>query len=374
MNIDEEWNNFISLSNEETYTVDDTDKNNNEYILEDVLNDLNGEIPKVTDIYISTTTKIAFLNSSIELAEIFWAIPLLTYYEQKCGVIKKEMKFNTTESHELDLIKEKLYKLKDTMYKEHIITNINNPTGRIKFKDVRKISIGICKKDILECRTNNKRKNKSAFYNCVVLIIRLKIEDKFKEFHVKIFNTGKLEIPGIQDETTFVKVLEQVIDVLQPNVHNKLAYKPNSSETVLINSNFNCGYYIDRDKLHNILKFKYNIQTIYDPCSYPGIQCKFYYNPNDKEQTGCQQSEKNKINGENLQDVSFMIFRTGSILISGKCDKNIIMIIYEFLKKILIIEYNNIHHESNITENITKDKMNKQSRTKTIKINIDQNE
>ena len=69
-----------------------------------------------------------------------------------------------------------------------------------------------------------------------------------------------------------------------------------------------------------------------------------------------------------------MIFRTGSILISGKCDKNIIMIIYEFLKKILIIEYNNIHHESNITENITKDKMNKQSRTKTIKINIDQNE
>jgi hypothetical protein len=239
---------------------------------------------------------------------------------------------------------------------------------------VRKISIGICKKDILECRTNNKRKNKSAFYNCVVLIIRLKIEDKFKEFHVKIFNTGKLEIPGIQDETTFVKVLEQVIDVLQPNVHNKLAYKPNSSETVLINSNFNCGYYIDRDKLHNILKFKYNIQTIYDPCSYPGIQCKFYYNPNDKEQTGCQQSEKNKINGENLQDVSFMIFRTGSILISGKCDKNIIMIIYEFLKKILIIEYNNIHHESNITENITKDKMNKQSRTKTIKINIDQNE
>ena len=374
MNIDEEWNNFISLSNEETYTVDDTDKNNNEYILEDVLNDLNGEIPKVTDIYISTTTKIAFLNSSIELAEIFWAIPLLTYYEQKCGVIKKEMKFNTTESHELDLIKEKLYKLKDTMYKEHIITNINNPTGRIKFKDVRKISIGICKKDILECRTNNKRKNKSAFYNCVVLIIRLKIENKFKEFHVKIFNTGKLEIPGIQDETTFVKVLEQVIDVLQPNVHNKLAYKPNSSETVLINSNFNCGYYIDRDKLHNILKFKYNIQTIYDPCSYPGIQCKFYYNPNDKEQTGCQQSEKNKINGENLQDVSFMIFRTGSILISGKCDKNIIMIIYEFLKKILIIEYNNIHHESNITENITKDKMNKQSRTKTIKINIDQNE
>ena len=27
-----------------------------------------------------------------------------------------------------------------------------------------------------------------------------------------------------------------------------------------------------------ILKMKYNLQPIYDPCSYPGIQCKFYYN------------------------------------------------------------------------------------------------
>jgi hypothetical protein len=46
-----------------------------------------------------------------------------------------------------------------------------------------------------------------------------------------------------------------------------------------INSNFDCGFYINRDKLHGILRSeKYGIESAYDPCSYPGVKCKFYYN------------------------------------------------------------------------------------------------
>jgi hypothetical protein len=81
----------------------------------------------------------------------------------------------------------KLYedKLKDEAYvEEHVITHIDNPSGRIKFKDTRKLSIGVSKKDLLSYRC----KKKSAFYNCFVLILRMKIADSFKEFHVKVFN------------------------------------------------------------------------------------------------------------------------------------------------------------------------------------------
>ena len=116
----------------------------------------------------------------------------------------------------------------------------------------------------------------------------------FKEFHVKVFNTGKLEIPGIQNEDSFQMVLALVIDTLQPYIIDKLEYKENSVETVLINSNFKCGFFINREVLYDILKFKYNIQTIYDPCSYPGIQSKFYYNPDISTQNGSQISEENK--------------------------------------------------------------------------------
>jgi hypothetical protein len=37
-----------------------------------------------------------------------------------------------------------------------------------------------------------------------------------------------------------------------------------------------------------------------------------------------------------------MIFRTGSVLIVGKCDENVLLLIYEFLKNILRTEYFNI--------------------------------
>ena len=201
-----------------------------------------------------------------------------------------------------------------------------------------KISIGVSKKVLLSYRC----KKKSVFYNCFVLILRLKIADTFKEFHVKVFNTGKLEIPGIQSESNFNTILENVVLTLQPYVKESLGYKPGTNETVLINSNFNCGFYINREALDDILKFKYNIQSIYDPCSYPGIQCKFYYNPDVDIQNGCQISEENKHLYKNVKEVSFMIFRTGSVLIVGRCDENVLLIIYDYLKVILHNEYKNI--------------------------------
>jgi hypothetical protein len=40
-----------------------------------------------------------------------------------------------------------------------------------------------------------------------------------------------------------------------------------------------------------------------------------------------------------------MIFRTGSVLIVGRCDEEVLMIIYEFLKIILVNEYKNIYQK-----------------------------
>ena len=130
--------------------------------------------------------------------------------------------------------------------------------------------------------------------------------------------------------------------------------------------------------LKNLLKTKklskkYNIQTIYDPCSYPGIQCKFYYNPNVDIQNGCKISEENKNLYTNVKEVSFMIFRTGSVLIVGKCDENVLMIIYDFLKIIINNEYVNIcqNYLPSDSEKIVplKDKI-KKIRRKTIMIEI----
>ena len=273
-NIDDEWNNFITNKYDEDTTDDENNNLHDKHIEKE--DDLNSnilddcDIPEPTDIYISTKSKIAYLDQHVDL-RIFWDIPIISYSTPQNGVIKKQIKINSKTQEELELVQERLQK--ELYYDEHIMSHIDNPNGRIKFKDIRKITIGISKKDIMSYRS----KKKQAFYNCFVMLLRIKINDLFREFHIKVFNTGKLEIPGVQSEPMFETVLTHIINILQPFYTTELKYLENS-DTVLINSNFNCGFYINREILFDILRSKYNIQAIYDPCSYPGIQCKFYYN------------------------------------------------------------------------------------------------
>ena len=342
--IDDEWANFINNNYDDVTSFTDEYQENYTNNIDYSINQSNDSItiPKPSDIYISTKTKIAYLNHPIDLNTVFWNIPIIKYTQPVNGVVKKQIKINTTSREVYDLIQTKLEDIK--YYEQHIISHIDNPDGRIKFKDTRKISIGISKKDILSYRS----KKKSAFYNCFVLIIRLKVSNKFYEYHVKVFNTGKLEIPGVQDNVSFELLLSITLDTLRPHVKieddmPQLNYKENTIETVLINSNFNCGFYIDREKLYTILTDKYKIQSIFDPCSYPGIQCKFYFNHDTKEQTGQQISKTNIDIYKNITNVSFMIFRTGSVLIVWKCNEYVLSYIYDFVKNILHNEYNNIH-------------------------------
>jgi hypothetical protein len=305
-----------------------------------------GLIPKCSPLNISTKTKIAYLNVPIDLKQVFWKIPVLTYHEPTVGVVKKQMKFNSIAPEEVEEIiqNKSTYSYVD----DYVISQIHNPDGRIKFKDIRKISIGICKKDI----TSYRCKRKSAFYNCFVVILRLLHNEVYKEIHVKVFNTGKLEIPGIQDSTILDKVLTLLVKILTPIVIKATAeeapmkFLDEKSETVMINSNFSCGYYINREKFYKLLKYKYKINSNFDPCSYPGIQCEFYYDSLilDTKQHGIQPSNERTGNAEALPvtKVSFMIFRTGSVLIVGKCSEEMLYKIYEFLCNIFEVEYDEI--------------------------------
>jgi len=363
--IDDEWQNFISEKydedDEEAVLLCDADTDN--IVSADISKGLQLEAPKATDIYISTRSKIAYLNQAIDLKTLFWGIQVIPYARPANGVIKKQMKFNSATQEELDVVQENLKN--ESHYEQQIITSINNPSGRIKFKDIRKISVGVSKKDIMSYRC----KQKSAFYNCFVMIMRIKIQNAYKEFHIKVFNTGKMEIPGVQNDVIFQEVLNTIITTMQPFIKEPLSYNQ-KSDTVLINSNFNCGFFINREVLFDLMKYKYNIQCIYDPCSYPGIQCKFYYNKDLQEQTGSQISEEDKKKYKNIVAVSFMIFRTGSILIVGMCDENVLYTIYEFLKKMLTIEFSKINQKVITAENTPiKDKKTK-VRRKSIFVDI----
>ena len=202
-----EYNSRNNLSKSHSNIPDNNNNNENESMInniDDSYVDKNGDsnnvsnIPKCSDLYISTKTKICYLNKkTIDVKKVFWDIPVIDYYVPTNGVIKKQTKFSSTSKDDVDYITEQLKNIEH--YDEQIIEHIDNPAGRIKYKDQRKISIGMCKKDILSYRSKKKR----AFFNCFVVILRLFNDGTFKEIHIKVFNTGKLEIPGIQhDEPT----------------------------------------------------------------------------------------------------------------------------------------------------------------------------
>jgi hypothetical protein len=315
------------------------------------------DTPVCEDLYVSTKTKVLYLNQEIDIQNVFWHIPVIEYWRPMDGVVKKQMKIVCKTPEEYEDYKKRLETV--PYYVENIIKQIDNPAARrIKFKDERKITVGLSKKDIMNCRG----KVKNAFYNCFALIIRFKYEKEFKEVHVKVFNTGKLEIPGVLNTGLLDNVKEKILRYMQPcmSIDKKTLefVETDTEENVLINSNFNCGYYINRERLHAILRSaKYRMESSYDPCSYPGVKCKYYFN-NEKgfekaeEQNGQvlpeDRGQKMSELGDNKKytEVSFMIFRTGSCLIVGNCTERVLKFVYEFIKKILAEEYKNIYVEN----------------------------
>ena len=387
--IDDEWNQFLLQFN----TSSDYMSNDKENVLETENPVIDESKPteyirnNCESLYISTQTKIFFLNvNALDVDTIFWKIPIMEYGNPETGIIKKQMRmiFKTPDEYE-----DYAVKIKEVdYYTEKIIKQINNPNARkIKFKDERKLTIGISKKDIMNCHG----KEKKAFINCFAMILRIPNKmNIFHEVHVKVFNTGKITIPGIvDDDDALLDITKQfILDILQPNVVEPLHLIPedeipllkkivknqkgksNENQTlheddeidtttvmpknshieyvkqqsgVLINSNFNCGFYIDQMKLMHILKEKYKLEPTYNKSNYPGVKCKFYLNtelPLDiNVQTGRIDDLKPDVK---YTKINFVVFRTGNNLILGNFSKKVLLFIFEFVKHILMTEYEEI--------------------------------
>ena len=403
-NIDNEW--MVFLTNQNTTIIDftiDEKKENIKNISSSPLKINENLAPptlppptlpstqsvKPFDLIISTKTKVLFLNKPIDIFSIFWKIPIIDYWKPERGVIKKQIKIVSKTKEELEAYKEKLTGL--NYYQEHILKQIDNPLSRsIKFKDERKITIGMSKKDI----TIQRSRIKNAFYNCMAIILRFKFQEIFKEIHVKIFNTGKMEIPGIVDYSMLEYVKKMILEILltydtpnleasvvqpekssdvceqdvvtpdnyEPQLHIPVCFVDNfKEEHVLINSNFNCGYFINRERLYNILiGSKYGLESSFDPCNYSGVKCRYYFNNdiglNKELQRGVILDEDKQMKLSVLMEckkyteVSLMLFRTGSCIIVGNCSEKILRFIFEFIKEILIVEYENICFNTDVPQ------------------------
>jgi hypothetical protein len=278
-------------------------------------------VPIPSPLYISTKSYDAFLSSSVDIREMFWAVPVMPYAGMQDGVIKKEMMM-TLQPDEVDGFESTIKGLKYASYRL-----IPRPRRRdAEKKDVRIVTVGMSNKDITPFRV----KDKSAFYNCFVAILRLDLgEDEMKEVHCKVFNTGNMKIIGIKEHRHLRKAVDVLVGFLK--LHSPaIEYMEMSEKPVLINSNFQCGFNFLRDKLFDYFR-RIGLRATFDPCSYPGIKCAVYYD---------EAGEVHLDNRDNAFTIVWMFFfRTGSVLIVGKCTDTILANIYKFITPILADAY-----------------------------------
>jgi TATA-box binding protein (TBP) (component of TFIID and TFIIIB) len=204
-------------------------------------------------------------------------------------------------------------------------------------------SLGIKGSSTKTSRKSRKPKQKKTFFNQVTIHVFVE-----KLVNVKLFNNGKIQMTGLKYEGHGTKVLDRLIpyikeldsssehkillqhDVTYPDV----TYKP--LNIVLINSDFDIKYKIKRDILHREI-IDAGIYSSYEPCIYPGVNIKYYFNAN--QETGicsCQNMCSGK--GDGLSDggckkITVAVFKSGKIIITGARSIEQLELSYHFITK-----------------------------------------
>lgn len=182
------------------------------------------------------------------------------------------------------------------------------------------------------------RKNKKFFYNQITIVVRISNgNSSSKNINMKIFNNGNLQLTGLKKEQDGHKCIKLFLSHLnkikESNIPDVFTFKnPNDTiidysgfDIVLINTDFCARFKIRRDKLHQILVNQYQIFCSYEPCIYPGVNSKYYWNEDYKNfpnkgicycSKNCTGKGRGCGNG-GCKKVTISIFQSGNVIITG---------------------------------------------------------
>lgn len=189
--------------------------------------------------------------------------------------------------------------------------------------------------------SDKKRAVKKYFYNQLTIHVHNNLK-KNKRVNVKIFNNGRIQMTGINSDiigqTTMDIVLKEFLKLSsKEEIFSENEVKQvNDLETVLINSDFDVYHEIDRENLHRTI-VENGYLSSYEPCNYPGVNIKYYFNPL-KRNFGICDCDKH-CNGKGLNDtckkITIAVFKSGKIIITGGRSKYHIQTAYEFITEFI---------------------------------------
>lgn len=206
-------------------------------------------------------------------------------------------------------------------------------------------------RSIIEKKKNNRKKTLRGlrnFYNQVTLVINTKhdliqkphvsLKKKVKFTNIKLFKNGSIQITGCNNISKIFETLDKLFNELSKSYaiieNDTIIDKPFVSDSnllsinniydfkiVMINSNFNIQFEIDRDKLFYCLAND-GYECSYDPIIHACVDIRFNYNDTKK--------------------ISIFIFESGAVIITGSTNCDHIITTYNHINKYLLTHYSRI--------------------------------
>ena len=183
-------------------------------------------------------------------------------------------------------------------------------------------------------RKKRKKTTKKIFYNQATLHV---FHDG-KIMNVKLFNNGKIQITGLKKEGQGPILIQNLIDYFYDiSMFNK-EVKILKHDLVLINSDFDLGFEIDREVLHNDI-IESGIYSSYEPCIYPGVNIKYFINQNQFDGIcSCNSicNGKGRADGDGkCKKITIAVFKSGKVIITGGQNISQLETSYRFIKNFI---------------------------------------
>lgn len=219
--------------------------------------------------------------------------------------------------------------------------------GIVKF-EYRAEVLGESHRDAL---TNRKITGK-CFFNQGTIVIRRAIASGFKEVNIKLFGNGSVQMTGINSEEFAISTLELLVSEC-----NKLSETPftkppiiNKMNIQMINSDFSLGVPLQSEVIHQILRDRYSLFSIFEKTLYQGVDTKYYYNTTRPVEAtpgvcACEQLCSGQGKGDapgECKRITISIFQTGNIIITGARHMHQINEAFEFINRVFDAHENEI--------------------------------
>ena len=199
------------------------------------------------------------------------------------------------------------------------------------------------KRKVLGDETVKGKKRKRYFFNQVTLHIQLD-----KTINMKVFNNGGIQMTGLKSTdqgeraiNTFISRVQSLDPSLQEEIFiDTVQPACKSSRMVMINSDFDLGIQIDREILHRLI-IESGHYSSYNRNIYPGVNIKYYYNP-DRQSTGICNCHSNggacdgKGKADACKKITVAVFMSGKIIITGGQEMAQIHTAHEFICRFIL--------------------------------------